>query len=255
MQNESMKVKSLFLLLAVSLLTTGCAGTAKGSSSGGSTPSGGGSSGGGGEGGGGSGGGGGTPSGPTKITVPAHTLSDSNPPVDVSGLGNSVNSSIWSKYQNRLSSAFDNNYNYTYRVWSTSGQQETTREQFTKNGYYVKSISGQLYYERKSGNTFYQYIKSGNEWLRQETTLDLKSKYTYRWEQECYVHMFNMSDYEYDEDLGMYIHIDYETGWMYQVEFHGNYITRLYYSLQGQNFEISASYSTTINIPKSYYYG
>ena len=241
--NTNMKAKSLLLLFAIPLLVTGCTGNTNGSSSSG-----------GGGGGGSGGGGGGTPSGETKVTVAAHTLSDSNPPVNMSVLGNTVTQTVWNKYQNRLASAFDNNYNYTYRTWSTASGQETEREQFTKNGYYLKSAGGQLYYERKSGNTFYQYIQKSDGYQRIETTLDLKSKYTYRWEHECYVHMFDKSEYEFDSDLGMYMHVDFETGLMYQVEFHGEYITRLYWSFSGVSFEIAASFSTTINIPKSYYY-
>ena len=91
---------------------------------------------------------------PKKVIVPAHTLKDTNPPINVNSLGQRVTESVWNSYKYGGESAFNKNYNYTYRAWSLSG--ESTREQFTKNGYYMKSSAGALYYERKSGSTFYQ---------------------------------------------------------------------------------------------------
>ena len=188
--------------------------------------------------------------GPTKITVPAHTLSDSNPPINPDSNGQQVTKATWDSFRNGGTSVFNGNYNYTYRAWSLSG--ESLREQYTKNGYYMKSTSGKLYYERKNGNTFYQYIERSDGYLRQETTLDLQSKYTDRWRQEVYVHMYDFEDYEYIEEAGYYYYPG--NGFCYTATFQGGYLTGLYAYISGYYFEINASFETTIDIPKSYYY-
>lgn len=188
-------------------------------------------------------------SGPTKVVVKAHTLKDNNPPIDVSAKGQTVSEETWESFRNAPDSKFNGNYNYTYQ--SYSGGVETI-EAFTKNGYYIKSSAGKLYYERKSGSTFYNYISTKEGYLRQETTLDLPSKYIYRIQQEIYVHMFDFSNYEYDDYDGSYAYIT--TGFGSTVMFQGGYLTYLYYSVGMSFFKIEATFETTIDIPESYYY-
>ena len=187
-------------------------------------------------------------SGPTKVTVPAHTLSDTNPPIDVDSDGQEVSASTWNSFRNGSQSKFNGNYNYTYRAYSGGN---LTVEKYTKNGYYASSTSGTLRYERKSGTTFYQYISVSDGYLRQETTLDLQTKYTYRIWHEISVHMFDMVEYEYYID-GTYVSNKY--GYTSQVKFQGGYLTLLRYILDGNVFEIYVSFETTIDIPQSYYY-
>ena len=187
--------------------------------------------------------------GPTKVTVPAHTLSDSNPPINVNSKGQTVSESTWNSFRNASMSAFNNNYNYTY--YSVSGGYRTI-EKFTKNGYYVQSYSGELYYERKSGSTFYEYIAQSDGYLRQETTLDLQYKYTYRIHHEIYLHMFEYSDYEYDSYDGCYWYST--SAFASVVKFQNGYLTYLHYGLSGNIFDIELSFETTIDIPTSYYY-
>ena len=189
------------------------------------------------------------PSEPKKITVKAHTLKDSNPPIDITAKGDVVSESTWESFRNAPSSKFNGNYNYTYQAYS--GGVETI-EAFTKNGYYIKSSSGRLYYERKSGNTFYNYISTKEGYLRQETTLNLQDKYTYRIQQEIYVHMFDFSNYEYDDFDGSYIYRT--TSFGATVMFQGGYLTYLWYSVGSAFFKIEATFETTIDIPESYYY-
>ena len=185
-----------------------------------------------------------------KVTVPAHTLSDSNPPIDVSAKGQQVNETTWNSFRNASDSKFVGNYNYTYSAWSGGNH---TLEEFTKNGYHMKSNAGELYYERKSGSTFYTYIKQSNyTYLREEATLDIQSKYTSRITSEIYVHMFDYSNYEYDSDEGSYYYRT--TSFGCTVKFQGGYLTYLQYALGTNIFEIKATFETTINIPESYYY-
>lgn len=190
-----------------------------------------------------------TDTGPKKVTVAAHTLKDTNPPINVNSPGEQVTKSVWDSFRYGGEAKFKGNYNYTY--WSYSGGYETI-EAFTKNGYYMKSIAGKLYYERKSGSTFYTYISQSDGYLRQETTLDLQSKYTSRIVNEIYVHMFDYENYEFQEYDGTYRYIDY--GFGCGVKFQGGYLTYLFYSVGGSLFEIRATFETTIDIPKSYYY-
>ena len=188
------------------------------------------------------------PSGPTKITVDAHTLSDSNPPINVSSKGQQVTKDKWDETRDGGQNGFNGNYNYTYATNSGS-----ITEKFTKNGYYVSSISGELYYERKSDSTFYSYTSTNEGWKRAETTLDLWDKYTYRISHEVYVHMFDFEDYTYNSNDGMY-HNTSTSAITNKIKFQGGYLTYLYYSIGGMYFEIKLSFQTTINIPKSYYY-
>lgn len=184
-----------------------------------------------------------------KVTVAAHTLKDSNPPITVGGDGEKVTEATWNSFKNGTSPKFNSHYNYTY--WAYSGGYETI-EAFTKNGYYMKSSAGKLYYERKSGNTFYNYISTSEGWLRQETTLDLQSKYTYRLSQEIYVHMFDFNDYEFDDFFGSYRYKDYSIGNV--IQFQNGYLTYLSYTLGMNIFQIKLAFETTIDIPESYYY-
>ena len=190
-----------------------------------------------------------TSQGPTKVTVPAHTLSDSNPPINPSAKGERVSETTWNSFKNASASKFNGNYNLTYKAYSGGVLQ---MQYFTKNGYYMQSSSGRLYYERKSGSTFYQYIDVSDGWRRTETTLNIQSKYTSIFTEEIYVHMFEFSKYDYDEDEGEYMYIDY--GFGSTVKFQGGYLTHLYYGNGSSVFEIYASFETTINIPQSYYY-
>lgn len=240
-----MKIKKLLFILATAFLLTSCnvshstVNPDSGSSSGSSSTSGGSTS----------GGGESTPIKPKKITVAAHTLKDSNPPINVNALGQKVNETTWESFRNASSSKFNGNYNYTYNAYAGGFQ---TIEAFTKNGYYMQSIGGKLYYERKNGSTFYAYSSTNEGYLRSETTLDIQSKYTYRIQQEIYVHMFDFSNYEYDSFDGCYRY--YAQGFTAAAKFQGGYLTYLYYIMGMNFFEIKASFETTIDIPASYYY-
>ena len=246
-----MKYKNLLLLTTVALLVSGCgtknhsssnpsgsssetsetssSTTSSSSSSSGSSTS--------------------SSSGPTKVVVPAHTLSDTNPPIDIDSKGQKVSKDVWDSFRNGGQSKFIGNYNYTYTAYSGGVQ---TTEAFTKNGYFVRSSAGRLYYERKSGNTFYQYIDVSDGWRREETTLDLQDKYTYRINHEIYVHMFDYENYEYSEEEEMYNYRTTTFG--ASVKFQGGYLTFLHYSVGASIFQIKLSFETTIDIPKSYYY-
>ena len=199
----------------------------------------------------GQGGGGETPppSGPTKVIVAKHTLKDSNPPITIGGKGQKVSEDTWNSFRNAADSKFKGNYNYTYTAYSGG---YLTQEKFTKNGYYMQSSAGRLYYERKSGNTFYNYISAKEGYLRQETTLNLESKYIGRIQNEIYTHMFDFSNYEYDDYDGTYRYIT--TGFGSNVKFQNGYLTELYYALGANIFRIEYSFETTIDIPESYYY-
>ena len=188
--------------------------------------------------------------GPQKHTVAAHTLSDAHPPVDSDAMGEQVNKTTWDSFLNGSTSFFSEHYNYTYTAYSGGSY---TIEKFTKNGYYMQSSSGKLYYERISGNSFYQYIQTSEGWLRQTTTLDLQSKFTYRIQHEISVHMFDFENYEYQGDYdGSYFYPDYGFGSL--IMFHGGYLTCLRYETSGASFSIDTSFKTTIDIPESYYY-
>lgn len=186
---------------------------------------------------------------PQKVTVPAHTLKDSNPPIDVTKKGEQITEATWESFRNAPDSKFKGNYNYTY--FSYAGGYQTI-EGFTKNGYMLQSNYTKQYYERKSGNTFYSYIDTSEGYLRSETTLDIESKYIYRIQHEIYVHMFDFSNYEYDDYDGSYIYNTSSFGTY--VIFRGGYLTDLSYTLGTNVYQIKLSFETTIDIPKSYYY-
>ncbi len=190
-----------------------------------------------------------------KVTVPAHTLKDTNPPFDSDDYGERVDETTWNAFRYASQSKFKKNYNYTYETNSGGTQ---TIEEFTKNGYHVETSAGTLYYERKNstGNTFYEYIYSKGEYLRQETSLDLEDKYTYRIQHEIYVHMFDFKEYEYNADLGGYYLYNVSGVFSSQIKFQNGYLSSLTYILYStmSKFEIKLSFKTEISIPKSYYY-
>ena len=191
-----------------------------------------------------------TEKGPEKVTIAAHTLKDTDVPVDVNEKGDCVDEDTWNYFKYGAQSIFNDHYNFTYTTYSYGVY---TQKQFTKNGYHIQSSSGQLYYERKSGNTFYQYIASGTEWLRQETTLDLQNEYASLIHHEIYVdHLDEYSNYEYDESDGVYWYRT--TSFAKGVKFQDGYITYLHFGQTGVFFDIELSFETQINIPKSYYY-
>ena len=188
--------------------------------------------------------------GPTKKVVSAHTLKDNNPPIDVNAKGEQVSKETWDQFRNASQDKFEGNYNYTYKAYSGGYQ---TIEMFTKNGYYMHSSAGKLYYERKSGNNFYQYISTKEGYLREETTLDIKDKYTYRIHHEIYVHMFDYEEYEYDDYDGCYWYRTFSFG--AAVKFVNGYITYLHYAMGISGiFDIDLCFETSIDIPESYYY-
>lgn len=193
------------------------------------------------------------PSGPTKVSVPAHTLKDSNPPFNCDAKGEKVTETTWNSFKNAADSKFNNYYNYYY--WSYSGGNQTI-EAFTKNGYFTQSMFVQTYYERKSGSTFYKYaIDTKYNYQRSETTLNLQSKFIYRIKQEIYVHMGNFSDYEWDDDFGYYACRALGQNYSSIVKFQNGYLSYMYYVVDRTNiFEIKDMFNTTIEIPESYYY-
>lgn len=201
--------------------------------------------------GGGSDPGGGGTSTKTKVTIPSHTLSDTNPPIDINSKGQRVSESTWNSFKNGGQAKFNNNYNYTY--WYYVGGQSYTQH-FTKNGYEISNPTGYYYYERKSGNTFYYYPSIYN-YERSEILLDLTYKYTYALAHEVELHMLEFSKYTYDEDEGYYHYRDENNAFTSTVIFKGGYLTYLYYVIPSTAYyEIKLSFETTIEIPQSFYY-
>lgn len=189
-----------------------------------------------------------------KVIVAKHTLKDTNPPFDSDDDGERVSESTWNAFRSASQSEFKKNYNYTYEAYSGGTY---TLEYFTKNGYYVSTSAGTLYYERKNstGNTFYEYISTRDGYLRQETSLDLQDKYTYRIHHEIYVHMFDYNEYEYLTDLGGYYRYSTSAFSTY-LKFQNGFLSSLTYILNSpmSKFEIKLAFKTEIEIPKSYYY-
>ena len=212
------------------------------SESGGSTPSGGGGGSGGGE----------TPpgpSGPVKKTVAAHTLSDSNAPITIGGKGDVVTESLWNSFKYGAASKFKGHYNFQFSSMSGGVIQQ---QLYTKNGCFLYSSAGRLYYERKSGNTFYVYSQTSEGYLRSTTTFDLEARYEDVFYQQIKVHMFDFSNYEYDSYDGSYSYRTFDFG--STIIFQNGYITHFQYGLSGSSFTISKVFETSINIPASYYY-
>lgn len=191
---------------------------------------------------------------PEKVKVAKHTLKDTNPPLDSDDDGEMVTESTWNAFRYASQSEFKKNYNYTYEAYSGGTY---TLECFTKNGYYVSTSVGKLYYERKNstGNTFYEYISTKDGYLRQETSLDLESKYTDRIQHEIYVHMFEYKEYEYLVELGGCYRY-YTSAFSTYLKFQKGYLTSLTYILNStmSKFEIKLAFKTEIEIPESYYY-
>ena len=192
---------------------------------------------------------------PEKVKVAKHTLKDTNPPFDSDDDGERVSESTWNAFRSASQSEFKKNYNYTYEAYSGGTY---TLEYFTKNGYYVSNSAGKLYYERKNstGNTFYEYISTKEGLLRQETSLDLESKYTYRIHHEIYVHMFDYNEYEYMDGLGGVYTYNVSGVFSSQIKFQNGYLSSLTYILNSpmSKFEIKLAFKTEIEIPESYYY-
>lgn len=192
---------------------------------------------------------------PEKVTAPAHTLKDNNPPIIVGGKGDEVSEATWNSFKNGAQSKFNGHYNYTYTVTYISSYSRTIYK-FTKNGYYFEStLSGAFYYERKgtSGNAFYKYSSVNSEWLRDEATFDLENEYTYIIWHAIYVdHLDEYSYYEYDESEGLYSYST--TSFAKFVKFQNGYITYLSFGTSSATFVLDASFDTEIEIPKSYYY-
>ena len=188
--------------------------------------------------------------GPKKIEVPAHTLSDTAP-INVNGKGQEISEEEWELFRvygkANASWYFEGYYNYTYPT-----NVSNIEKHFTKNGYLQKSGSTITYYERKSGNTFYKYSYSKGEYVREESSLDLPSKYEDTICHEIYVHLHAYKEYEYNSSTGTYTYN--LSGNKFEARFHSGYLTYLYAYVSGMEYKIHATFQTTITIPKSYYY-
>lgn len=189
--------------------------------------------------------------GPKKVIVPAHTLKDSNLPINPKAKGERVDEDTWNTFKYMSQSAFKGHYNFTYRAYAGM----LTIQAFTKNGYFMQSGNTKKYYERKSGSTFYVYNYNSQEgsYLRTEETFDLEETYTYRIHHEVYVHYDNYEDYDYfDEDDGVYWYST--TSFAKTAKFQGGYLTGIHFGMTGIFYDIEKAFETTIDIPESYYY-
>lgn len=195
-----------------------------------------------------------TTSQPTEVTVAAHTLSDSNPPIDVDSTGDVITQDDFDRLLNAPQSSFNGNYNYTYTYYSGGN---IGVKKYTKKGYSIQTSSGTIYYEKKSGSTFYKYSASSKGgYLRTEETLNLQNEYTYTIWHEVYVHLnlydVKFDDYTYNEGLGGVYQYSC-SAFSVTFKMQSGYLTYLYYGLSGSYFYINLSFETTISIPKSYY--
>ena len=194
-------------------------------------------------------------SNPKKVTVASHTLSDTNPPFDSFTEGQQVSETTWNSFMNGSASKFNNHYNFTYTSFYAANNYQ--QRFFTKNGYAVKSLQGntysRMYYERKSGSTFYEYIDVSDGWLRQETnSFNLTNTFTSLILDEIKVHMFAFSNYTWNEYFEQYI---YDGGtFTSAVQFKNGYLASLTYIVDGKRFSIDYMFDTEIEIPDSYYY-
>lgn len=185
-----------------------------------------------------------------KVTVAAHTLKDTNPPVDPYADGEEITEAEWNAFKSAPQSSFSNHFNYTYRAYSGG---TLTYEYFTKNGYEISTNYGHLYYE-KNGTKRYQYVSVSDGWLRENSSYDFESQRSYRIWHEIYVHMGDYSDYFYDSNDGYY-KLKTASTYTCSLCFKDGYLLYLFYSLGvSNNFLVSSSFNTEINIPKSYYY-
>ena len=197
----------------------------------------------------------GTTSGSTKVTVAAHTLTDSNPPIDSFTPGQHVSESTWNSFKNGSASKFSNHYNYTYTVFYSASNYQM--KFFTKDGYALKTLTNgsyhSQYYERKSGNAFYQYLDVSDGWQRVDATgFNHTTELTNVYLHEMYVHVFEYENYHYNEE-GEYFIYDGGT-FTSTVQFQGGYLSYLFYQTGGVSYTLSSAFATEINIPKSYYY-
>lgn len=240
-----MKIRNLALFIVVALLASSC-GATKGSTpsnqpgTGGNTDP-------------GTGGGTGGNNEPTKVTVNAHTLSDSNPPIDINSIGQNVNKSTWNSFKHASASMFTNHYNYTYRYF-VGGQ--VTYESFTKNGYELSNNTGTYYYERIN-NELYTYSRVSDGLKRIPSSYDFIAHRSEVLANEVYTHMFDYENYTYyGEDDGLDgVFLYNTTAFSTEVKFQGGYLTHLRYTLNSpmSTYEIQLAFETTIDIPKSYY--
>lgn len=191
------------------------------------------------------------PSDPVKANVDKHTLSDTNPPIDINSEGQNVTKAVWDSFKGASASKFVNHYNYTYRYY-VSGN--TTYESFTKDGYELSNNTGVYYYERINGKQ-YTYSYNDGGYQRITSSYDFISHRSEVLAHEVFVHMFDYELYEYSADLGGFFLYN-TSAFSTMVKFQGGYLTYLRYTLNSPmaTYEIYNSFETTIEIPKSYYY-
>lgn len=253
-----MKIKKLLLLTSVAFIASGCnlnannannqvepgASSESGSSHSGSSSSSSSSSSSGG--------------GSTKINVAAHTLTDGAAPIDLDSNCQRISESTWNAFKNGTSSMINDHYNYTYRA--TVNRSEILYEQYTKNGYYFRSTSGQMYYEKKSGSSssYYQYRSVSDGWIREDAAIAVQNKFSDRLKSECDLHMgidIAYNEFEFNEYMG-FTYTGPGNSPVINVRFQGGYLTFLSYSLDNGDiyYTINTVFETEISIPKSYYY-
>lgn len=195
-----------------------------------------------------------TSTGPTKVTVAKHTLSDGNPPIDIHSVGQHVDKTTWDSFKGAPASKFNSHYNYTYRYF-VGGQ--VTYETFTKDGYELSNNTGTYYYERIGGKR-YQYNSMSDGYERVSSSYDFIARRSEAIAHEADVHMFAYEEYTYfGEDDGMDGVFIYNTSaFSTEIKFQGGYLTYLRYTLNSPltTYEIQLAFETTIEIPKSYYY-
>lgn len=190
-----------------------------------------------------------------KVTVPAHTLKDTNPPVDIlNDPGQLVSQSTWNSFKNGGKSKFINNYDYTYVAYYSGSNYQM--EFFTKNGYAIKSLLNSNYnatYYEKIGNTTYSYTSATGGYLRSTSSVDIQDKYTNRIIEELKVHMFDYSLYTYEEGLELYRYMG--PNFTSSIKFQKGYLTEIFYQISSTYyFHLYYSFCTEIEIPESYYY-
>ena len=195
-----------------------------------------------------------TSSGKTKVTFPAHTISDSNPPIDSSTTGQQVSESTWNSFKNGSASKFSGYYNFRYTAYISASSYQ--QQFFTKNGYAYKSLQGStytsMYYERV-GTTLYEYADVSDGWLRKPSSLNLTNTFTSRILDELNVHMFAYSNYSWDSLNEWYF---YNGGsFTSAIQFQGGYLSHLVYTISGGiTYKIESMFETSIDFPASYIY-
>ncbi|MCR5332979.1 MAG: hypothetical protein K6E11_03055 [Bacilli bacterium] len=195
-----------------------------------------------------------TSSGKTKVTFPAHTISDSNPPIDSNTPGQQVSESTWNSFKNGSASKFSGYYNFSYTAFISMNSYQ--QQFFTKNGYAYNSLQGStytsMYYERV-GTTLYEYADVSDGWLRQPSSLNLTNTFTSRILDELKVHMFAFSNYSWDSLNESYF---YDGGsFTSRIKFQGGYLSNLVYTISGGiTYYINYMFETSIEFPASYIY-